>query len=73
MLTRFWGISVLVVVCSLAASMVFAAQGNASADFEKTGQAAQQEGRFQDAFIAYLSAYQALPDPPSAEDDRRLR
>ena len=74
MLTRFWGISVLVVVCSLAASMVFAqAQSNASADFEKAGQAAQQEGRFQDAFIAYLSAYQALPDPPSAEDDRRLR
>lgn len=62
-------------VCvGMSAPMAFAqAQSSASANFESAGQAAQQAGRFQDAFTAYLSAYQALPEPPSAEDDRRLR
>lgn len=70
---RFLPAAVCVCVC-LSASMVFAqAQSNASANFENAGQAAQLDGRFQDAFAAYLSAYQALPNPPLPDDDRRLR
>lgn len=45
----------------------------ATADPEARGRAAEQAGRFQDAFLAYLSAFQALPEPPAAADDQRLR
>ena len=40
---------------------------------EAAGQVAEETGRFQQAFVSYLNAYQALPDPPPAADDRRLR
>lgn len=40
---------------------------------EIAGAAAEQEGRHQDAFAAYLAAYQQLSIPAPAEDDRRLR
>lgn len=40
---------------------------------EARGQAAEQAGRFQDAFLAYLTAYRALPEVPAAGDDQRLR
>ncbi len=42
-------------------------------DPEGVGQTAEAAGRFQDAFLAYLSAIQSLPDPPAAADDQRLR
>ena len=45
----------------------------AEAEPEAAGQAAEEAGRFQQAFVSYLSAYQSLPDPPPAADDRRLR
>ena len=44
-----------------------------SADPEETAKAAEQSGEFQQAFVAYLAAYQALPLPPPSADDRRLR
>jgi tetratricopeptide (TPR) repeat protein len=40
---------------------------------EAAGQAAEQAGQFQQAFLSYLSAYQALPNPAPRDDDRRLR
>ena len=45
----------------------------AASDPEAAGQAAEQSGRLQQAFLSYLTAYHALPDPPPANDDRRLR
>jgi len=42
-------------------------------DPEAAGQAAELAGRFQDAFLAYLSAIQSLPEPPAPTDDQRLR
>lgn len=44
-----------------------------TADPEGDAQRAERAGNFQSAFLSYLAAYQALPDPPSAADDRRLR
>lgn len=46
---------------------------DASRDPEAVGQAAEAAGRFQDAFLAYLSAFQALPEPAATADDQRLR
>lgn len=45
----------------------------ASLDPEAAGAAAEKSGRFEEAFRAYLRAYQSLPDPPSPDADRRLR
>jgi tetratricopeptide (TPR) repeat protein len=42
-------------------------------DPEAAGEAADRAGRFQQAFLAYLNAFQSLPDPPAPADDRRLR
>ena len=50
-----------------------AAKAPAVANPEAAGQAAEQEGRGQDAFLAYLTAYRALPEPPTPADDQRLR
>ena len=46
-----------------------AARANSEAD----GEAAERAGQFQQAFLSYLSAYQALPSPAPRDDDRRLR
>jgi tetratricopeptide (TPR) repeat protein len=40
---------------------------------EVAGAAAEQEGKYQDAFAAYLAAYRALSIPVPIENDRRLR
>ena len=71
---KFLRVCVWMFVC-LSASIAIAqpARGSAAATFEAAGEAAQQAGRFQEAFAAFVSAYQALPVPPSADDDRRLR
>lgn len=45
----------------------------AAADPEGAGRAAEQSGRFQDAFRDYLAAYRALADPAPPADDQRLR
>jgi tetratricopeptide (TPR) repeat protein len=45
----------------------------AASDPEAAGQAAEQAGRFQEAFLAYLKAFQSLPEPPTRADDQRLR
>lgn len=45
----------------------------ATADPEAAGRAAEQAGRFQDAFRDYLTAYRALADPAPPADDQRLR
>lgn len=50
-----------------------AARRPATANPETTAQAAEQAGRVQEAFLGYLSAYQALPHPPPPADDLRLR
>jgi tetratricopeptide (TPR) repeat protein len=44
-----------------------------SANPEIAGQDAEQAGRVRDAFLLYLTAYQALTVPAPATDDRRLR
>lgn len=44
-----------------------------ASDPETAARAAELAGRFQDAFVNYLAAYRALPDPPAASDDQRLR
>ena len=49
------------------------ARGPVAADPEAAALAAEQAGRLQDAFVSYLGAYRALPDPPAAADDQRLR
>lgn len=43
------------------------------ADPEAAAAAAAKSGNYQKAFLDYLSAYQALPNPAPAADDRRLR
>jgi tetratricopeptide (TPR) repeat protein len=40
---------------------------------EAAGTAAEQAGQLRQAFDDYVAALQALPDPPPAEDDTRLR
>lgn len=40
---------------------------------EIAGAAAEQQGKYQEALAAYVTAYQALSIPAPAEDDRRLR
>jgi Tfp pilus assembly protein PilF len=40
---------------------------------EAVGRQAEQAGRPQEAFLAYLFAFQALPEPPVPADDQRLR
>lgn len=45
----------------------------AAEDPEATGQTAEQAGRSQEAFLAYLNAFQSLPEPPARTDDQRLR
>lgn len=45
----------------------------AAVDPETAGLAAEKSGRHQDAFLAYLSAFEALPDSAPAADERRLR
>ena len=49
------------------------AKSPAPANPEAAGQAAEQAGEFQRAFLSYLSAYQSLPNPAPVNDDRRLR
>jgi tetratricopeptide (TPR) repeat protein len=57
-----------------AAVALFAAvRGPSMLDPEAAAGAAEQSGRFQEAFVAYLRAFQALPDPPPAAADARLR
>lgn len=46
---------------------------SAAASPEITGAAAEQEGKYQEAFAAYVTAYHMLPIPAPAADDRRLR
>jgi len=48
-------------------------RGPSTADPETAGLSAEKSGRYQDAFLAYLSAFQRLPEPVPADDDRRLR
>ena len=50
-----------------------AALAPAPANSEAAGAAAEKAGRHQDAFLAYLAAYQALPLPTPVSDERRLR
>lgn len=45
----------------------------APADPEAAAAGAAKSGNYQEAFLDYLSAYQALPNPAPAADDRRLR
>jgi tetratricopeptide (TPR) repeat protein len=40
---------------------------------EAAGQAAEEAGRFEEAFDEYLQALRALPEPPLAAADARLR
>jgi hypothetical protein len=68
------GISVEASEFTPAVAALFAgARAPAAASPEAAGQAAEQAGRFQDAFLAYLSAFQSLSDPLAPADDRRLR
>jgi hypothetical protein len=45
----------------------------ADANHEATAAAAAAAGNYQQAFVHYLSAYEALPDAAPTADDRRLR
>lgn len=45
----------------------------AGTDRESAGAAAVTAGNYVGAFVHYLSAYEALPDPAPPADDRRLR
>ena len=54
-------------------SLFAAARAPAPANSEATADAAEKAGRYQEAFLAYLSAYQALPNPAPAAEERRLR
>ena len=45
----------------------------ASLEPEAAGAAAEKAGHFEEAFRAYVRAYQSLPEPPSLDADRRLR
>jgi tetratricopeptide (TPR) repeat protein len=49
------------------------ARQQASLQPEAAGNLAEKSGRVEDALRAYLRAYQSLPDPVPADDDRRLR
>ena len=42
-------------------------------DREEAGAAAERAGDHQSAFVHYLTAYEALPDPAPLADDRRIR
>ncbi len=48
-------------------------RGPRAANPEADGQAADQAGNYQQAFLAYLEAYRALPAPAPRADDQRLR
>jgi len=50
-----------------------AASGPRPANPEADGQSAEQAGNYQQAFLAYLGAYRALPVPAPSADDQRLR
>jgi tetratricopeptide (TPR) repeat protein len=50
-----------------------ASRGARLANPESDARAAEAAGNFQQAFLAYLAAYQALPNPPPRIDDLRLR
>jgi hypothetical protein len=50
-----------------------ARRSTASVSPEIAAAAAEQAGDYPGAFAAYVKAYQALPDPLPADDDRRLR
>lgn len=52
---------------------LFADARHPASNPEAAGDAAVQGGRLQRAVLSYLTAYHALPDPPPAADDRRLR
>ena len=45
----------------------------ATQDHEAAGDAADEAGHSQEAFLAYLRAFQALPEPPAPAADQRLR
>jgi tetratricopeptide (TPR) repeat protein len=60
-------------VNSATSALFESAKAPATANPEAAGQAAEQAGQFQQAFLSYLSAYQALPNPAPMNDDRRLR
>lgn len=72
--SKFLRVCVWMSVCLFAVTAEgWQSQGTAASTLEAAGETAQQAGRFQDAFEAFVSAYQALPEPPSPNDDRRLR
>jgi len=48
-------------------------RGPAKQDAEAAGRVAEQAGQFQEAFVAYLRAFQALADPPPPAADARVR
>lgn len=50
-----------------------AARRPRAVDPEGDARRAEQAGEYQSAFLGYLAAYQALPEPLTATDDRRLR
>jgi tetratricopeptide (TPR) repeat protein len=52
---------------------LFDAARRAAREPEAVGDAAAAAGRFQDAFLAYLSAIRALPQPAAPAVDQRLR
>jgi hypothetical protein len=56
-----------------AVATLAAAVSQATENPELTGDAAEQAGRFQTAFFAYLNAFQSLTDPRLPSDDQRLR
>jgi tetratricopeptide (TPR) repeat protein len=60
-------------VNSATTALFESARAPVAANPEAAGQAAEQAGQFQQAFLSYLSAYQSLPSPAPQEDDRRLR
>jgi tetratricopeptide (TPR) repeat protein len=60
----------------LCVMFAFAPSSNAqvaASDRETAGLAAEQAGQLREAFDDYVAALQALPDPPPAETDWRLR
>ena len=60
----------------LSLTLEFGASGNVQAppsDRETAGLAAEQAGQLRQAVDDYLAALQALPDPPPADADQRLR
>lgn len=61
---------IAVVICALALPVAMDAQARGQ---EALGQEAEAAGRFQDAFQAYLSAIQSLPEAAPPADEQRLR